>query len=235
MTYRSPQWDDNPPAYAGQSRRHNVRELSPARGCNSCGGPFWSRKASSKWCDACKRCPVCGTPKQRPEEFCIRHAPVTQAKRKQLEKLHASMYGQNNPAKRSEVASKIGKGVKANHPPRLYPEKWVAQALFMRSSRPPKRSKLEESVAKKLPEYDRYYRIGPYEVDFADPGRKVIVEVQGCWWQCCQPCFPESPVYPRQRQCVGNDQRKLTYLESSGWKVEYLWEHDLRSEVVPDH
>lgn len=229
-----PQWDINPPAYVGQTRRHNGRELSPARGCGSCGNSFWPRKGAAKWCEARNRCPVCAKPKQRPHEYCRHHAPVTEARKKQLRKLHTSMRGKNNPAKRREIAAKIAKAVKANRPSKSHPDEWEAQALFMRSSGPSKRSKLEELVARILPEHERYYRIDPYEVDFALPEYKAVVEVQGCWWHCCQACFPESPAYPRQRQCEANDLRKRAYLEAQGWRVEYIWEHELRSEVVPD-
>ncbi len=82
---------------------------------------------------------------------------------------------------------------------------------------------------------ERHYRIGPYEVDLSNPSSRTVVEVQGCWWHCCQICFPTSPTYPRQWASLANDLRKRACLEAEGWIVEYVWEHELGSKCVQDN
>lgn len=168
-------------------------------------------------CDHCKRCAGCGRALCDPRRFsrCSFCRPLTEAQRKQLTRLHASIRGDRNPSKRPEVVRKIAAAVKDNHPSKLYPEKWTEQAAKMRASGLPKRSRLEDMVALLLPELERWHRIGPYIVDFADPKARLAVEVQGCWWHACQECYPEAPTYPRQRQSVKNDRIRKTWLEGT--------------------
>jgi very-short-patch-repair endonuclease len=84
-------------------------------------------------------------------------------------------------------------------------------------------------VAPFLPGFESQFKIDFYAIDFADPLRKIAVEVQGCWHHCCQQCFPGSPSFSAQRLTLANDKRKHSYLSNRGWRVIYLWEHNIRS------
>jgi very-short-patch-repair endonuclease len=66
-------------------------------------------------------------------------------------------------------------------------------AAHIAKYRPEKVSKLEDSVALYLPTFVRQHKVGWYLLDFADPFRKIAVEVQGCWHHSCPVCFPKSP------------------------------------------
>ena len=71
-------------------------------------------------------------------------------------------------------------------------------------------------------------------IDIAFPGRKVAIFVDGCFWHAC----PEHGVSPRNNsewwlvKLESNrrrDAETTAALESSGWTVIRLWEHE-----VPD-
>lgn len=68
--------------------------------------------------------------------------------------------------------------------------------------------------------------------DIVFPGRKVAVYVDGCQWHGC----PEHYVHPRSReefwgnklrQNVERDRCQTLALESSGWRVVRIWEHEV--------
>lgn len=232
MVYEKPNWDANPPKYVGQRRYYNGREYNPARACGRCAGPFWPRRGQSRLCDSCRSCRSCAAKLPDPLRFdlCRRCRPLTLAQRAQLRRLHDGMFGQNNPAKKPGVGAKISAAISGdNHPAKKNPE-WYRQHADR--IRPNKVSKLEDLVATSLPGLERQYKVRWYAIDFADPVRKLAVEVQGCWHHVCQLCFPESPEHPTQCATVLNDRRKRSYLQNRGWRVIYLWEHDVRNGNV---
>jgi DNA mismatch endonuclease, patch repair protein len=68
--------------------------------------------------------------------------------------------------------------------------------------------------------------------DFVFAGRKLAVFVDGCQWHGC----PEHYVRPRTRNAfwdrkldenVARDVRQTRELETAGWRVIRVWEHDL--------
>ena len=73
--------------------------------------------------------------------------------------------------------------------------------------------------------------------DIVFPGPKVAVFVDGCQWHGC----PEHYVRPRTRadfwsaKLAGNverDRRQTVQLESMGWRVIRIWEHQVFEELV---
>lgn len=68
--------------------------------------------------------------------------------------------------------------------------------------------------------------------DIAFPRSQLAVFVDGCFWHGC----PLHYVRPRTRTCfwsqklrdnVARDRRQTSALESAGWRVERVWEHEL--------
>lgn len=232
MGYKPPNWYANAPNYVGQRRRHNGKELNAARGCEKCGEAFWPRRGQARLCDDCKKCAACGRHLYDPRRFdlCRQCRPLTEKQLSQLRRLHSGMHGENNPAKKPGVGKKISAAISGdNHPAKKNP-KWYRQHIDR--IRPSKISKLEDLVAPFLPGFERQTKVRWYALDFADLDRKVAVEVQGCWHHSCRTCFPNSPEHPTQQAVYANDERKRKYLEARGWRVLYIWEHEIRSNNV---
>src|SRR5262245_11884163 len=72
--------------------------------------------------------------------------------------------------------------------------------------------------------------------DFAFPRARVAVFVDGCFWHRCPKCS-KQPANNREfwntklSENVERDYRVTRALESSGWRVVRIWEHEL---VKPD-
>lgn len=92
-------------------------------------------------------------------------------------------------------------------------------------------SKLEDIIASRLDEqgivYERQKRIGWYKVDFYIPDENRIIEVNGCYWHCCQQCGRERGNGEKKRE---EDTRRYEYLHRKGYAVDIVWEHDLSSK-----
>ena len=200
--------------------------------CKWCGQSFEGRERKASRCDACRLCLDCGKPIKNAEYRrcgrCARSAANrSDAQNAQLAALHAGIRGDANPAKRAEVRKAISEAITKNHPSKTHREQWEAHIARIR---PGKLSKLEELVAPLLPGFQRQYKVGYYALDFADPDRLLVVEVQGCWHHACPVCYPNGPTYPKQHASLKNDRSKHTYLSNRGWRVVYLWEHEIRAD-----
>lgn len=69
--------------------------------------------------------------------------------------------------------------------------------------------------------------------DFAFPGFKVAVFVDGCFWHGCPKCcrMPETRRDYWERKIGGNakrDKRVSARLRKRGWSVIRIWEHEIR-------
>lgn len=78
----------------------------------------------------------------------------------------------------------------------------------------------------------------PGHPDIAWPGKKVAIQVMGCFWHRCPHCHPPTPkshveywAVKFQRN-VERDQRTLSELEKAGWKVHVVWECQLKKTVL---
>lgn len=103
------------------------------------------------------------------------------------------------------------------------------------------RSKLEQQMAGLLDSwniaYEREHVIlysdkgNPYSlvIDFVIKD-KIALFVQGCWWHVCPTCNVEAK-YEKQRQNLRKDLKHFSELESKGYKVVLVWEHELKSET----
>jgi DNA mismatch endonuclease (patch repair protein) len=80
--------------------------------------------------------------------------------------------------------------------------------------------------------YRLHVRGLPGRPDLVFPGRKTVVFVDGCFWHGC----PEHYVRPRSRTAfwarklrenVNRDRIQCQALDSMGWHVVRLWEHEV--------
>ena len=84
------------------------------------------------------------------------------------------------------------------------------------------------------------YRIhyGPHRIDIAFPRKRIAVFVDGCFWHGC-PVHGEIPESnreywaPKLNRNVQRDRETTAALESEGWTVIRIWEHDLKKPEGP--
>jgi DNA mismatch endonuclease (patch repair protein) len=77
--------------------------------------------------------------------------------------------------------------------------------------------------------YRKHY--GPFKIDIAFPSRKVAVFIDGCFWHGCpiHGCKPKSNEgywLPKLERNQERDRTVQESLESLGWLVIRIWEHD---------
>lgn len=114
----------------------------------------------------------------------------------------------------------------------------------MRSNRG--RTKPERALARAL--WDRglrYYTAEGYErrtgvklagnPDLVFPGRRVLVFVDGCFWHGCPACGKARDDMSQAwrakiRANAERDHRVTALLESQGWRVIRLWEHEVNAK-----
>lgn len=84
--------------------------------------------------------------------------------------------------------------------------------------------------------YRLHYKTPVGKPDIVFPGPRVAVFVDGCFWHGC----PDHYVKPRTRdefwaaKLEGNidrDRRQTIELETLGWTVIRLWEHEVRAQT----
>lgn len=200
--------------------------------CKVCRQQFYGADIKGSYCINCKipKPCMCGCGKKvtSPNRFYASgHHPNTTSVEAHAKQALA-ITGENNPAKKVSSRKAISEGLKKNHWTKLHPEQAAEHASLMRQHAHKKTSKLEDVAAISLPNYKRLIKIGFYVVDFVDELNKIIVEIQGCWHHCCKKCYPHGAKYKMQKQSLKTDKSKNTYLTKRGWKIIYIWEHDIR-------
>lgn len=79
----------------------------------------------------------------------------------------------------------------------------------------------------------------PGRPDVAFPGRKVAIQVQGCFWHRCPKCQLSKPKShsdyweAKFDANVKRDQRNLAEAKRQGWRVITVWECDLKKKKLP--
>lgn len=102
----------------------------------------------------------------------------------------------------------------------------------MRSNRP-YGTKPELLLSKLLRKKIRVNQL-PGKPDFVYTGSKMAVFVHGCFWHRCPTCAFDLPKSNRSfwkkkfEQNVRRDNKVKRQLESLGWSVVEVWEHELR-------
>ncbi|WP_304426001.1 very short patch repair endonuclease [uncultured Adlercreutzia sp.] len=83
------------------------------------------------------------------------------------------------------------------------------------------------------------WKKAPGRPDVAFVGRKLALEVRGCYWHRCPACNLSTPKkntpYWEEKftRNIERDKRNLAALEEAGWKVLVLWEHQLKKKELP--
>lgn len=89
------------------------------------------------------------------------------------------------------------------------------------------------------PGYRLDWKKVPGHPDIVYVGRKLAIEIRGCFWHRCPVCnlsVPKKNVdyweakFARNRE---RDERNLATLQEMGWKVLVLWEHQLKKKELP--
>jgi DNA mismatch endonuclease (patch repair protein) len=73
--------------------------------------------------------------------------------------------------------------------------------------------------------------------DIAFTKRRLAVFVDGCFWHCCpehgrQPSVNNGYWSPKLQRNVDRDKQQTAALESAGWTVIRIWEHEPLSAAV---
>lgn len=74
----------------------------------------------------------------------------------------------------------------------------------------------------------------PGRPDISYPGKKVAIFVNGCYWHRCPKCnlpLPKNNTAfweEKFHKNIERDIKKVTLLESSGWRVMTIWECELK-------
>ena len=83
------------------------------------------------------------------------------------------------------------------------------------------------------------WRKAPGRPDVAFVGRKLAIEIRGCFWHRCPTCSLSVPKKnldyweAKFARNVERDEQNLAALEEAGWKVLVLWEHQLTKKELP--
>ena len=69
--------------------------------------------------------------------------------------------------------------------------------------------------------------------DFAFPGYKVAVFVDGCFWHGCPKCYTRPKTNRafwdlKREENMARDRRVARQLRRQGWKVIRIWQHSLQ-------
>lgn len=101
----------------------------------------------------------------------------------------------------------------------------------------------ERTVRRVLTRLGARYRLHrrdlPGHPDIVLPGRRLAIFVHGCFWHS-HDCARGSRVPKNNRDYwlakvgrnVARDARAIAALEADGWRVEVVWECDLKDEVA---
>ncbi len=78
----------------------------------------------------------------------------------------------------------------------------------------------------------------PGHPDIAWPGKRVAVEIRGCFWHRCPHCNPSMPKknvdywQAKFTRNVNRDAENLAALEAAGWRVHVIWECELKKRTI---
>lgn len=90
-----------------------------------------------------------------------------------------------------------------------------------------------------FPGYRCDWRKAPGRPDVAFVGRKLAIEIRGCFCHRCPVCSLSVPKKnldyweAKFARNVERDEQNLAALEAAGWKVLVLWEHQLKKKELP--
>ncbi len=78
----------------------------------------------------------------------------------------------------------------------------------------------------------------PGHPDIAWPGKRVALEVRGCFWHRCPHCHPSTPKKntdyweAKFARNIERDEENLHQLQAMGWRVHVIWECQLKKKTI---
>ena len=78
----------------------------------------------------------------------------------------------------------------------------------------------------------------PGHPDIAWPGKRVAIEVRGCFWHRCPHCKPSTPKKNTEyweakfARNTERDEENVRKLEEMGWRVHVIWECQLKKNAI---
>ena len=78
----------------------------------------------------------------------------------------------------------------------------------------------------------------PGHPDIAWPGKRVAIEVRGCFWHRCPHCNPSTPKkntdywQAKFARNIERDEENLRQLTDMGWRVHVIWECQLKKRTI---
>lgn len=78
----------------------------------------------------------------------------------------------------------------------------------------------------------------PGHPDIAWPGKRVAIEVRGCFWHRCPHCNPSTPKKNTEyweakfARNTERDAENVRKLEETGWRVHVIWECQLKKNAI---
>lgn len=78
----------------------------------------------------------------------------------------------------------------------------------------------------------------PGHPDIAWPGKRVAIEVRGCFWHRCPHCHPSTPKKntdyweAKFARNIERDEENLRQLQAMGWHVHVIWECQLKKKAI---
>ena len=82
--------------------------------------------------------------------------------------------------------------------------------------------------------YRLHWKKAPGRPDVCFPGRRVAIQINGCFWHRCPHCDPSRPKTHAEfwqekfDRNVARDIEKTRALEALGWTVITIWECELK-------
>jgi len=96
-------------------------------------------------------------------------------------------------------------------------------------------NKLEQAVAEILTKlqivFEPQFQLKTFVFDFKIKDVPILIEAQGTFWHA-DPRFYSESKSPIQRRNCNNDRAKATLAEKCGYRIIYVWEHDVKT--TPD-
>lgn len=197
------------------------------RYCQNCNAPYFGNKCKKYCSEECRKAarkPISEQHKARLMEGAARaNANWTDERRARSSEVHK---GKEIPQELRDRLSVMGKAFFES----MSEEERAAYHTKRLSTQTTQNTSIEVFVAQWLDEYGVKYeqqkRVGYYFVDFYLTDIQLLLEVNGCWWHACEECGYNINEYSAHKQA--KDKKRIAYLESKGYTVAVLWEHDLR-------
>lgn len=115
---------------------------------------------------------------------------------------------------------------------RRYEDPSERAALVARAPRGQKRTRPETVTASALnvlgEVFEEQVQIdgSPRVWDLVVRARRLIIEVDGCYWHGCETCRPDRPLRSAQRRCMEKDAGRADMARNLGFGLLRVWEHD---------